>query len=455
MSRQGPERVVLASYLARNFAMAPYGAAVLAAHVKYVAARDNVPVSCEVCSLPYTTPTDDAVRTILAGDPTIAGVGFYVWNYDRALDLVRALRLAAPSVKIVAGGPHLSRDDETIASLLEEGVVDACVLGEGEKALESLIFDDVPISGYVLGEAADFDSRRSPYATETVLRDEVARTGTAIVEGARGCPFSCTFCDQGWRKARLGDEDHLRDELRLLVDLGARHFIFLDPTFNFNRGRMRSLLEFLRTELPGTTFGAELKIDLLNDGDVDALSGVCAALEAGLQTTNLETLKRIQRPEKLERIWENAEKLMDAGIAVTINTIFGLPGDDVGAWLTTLDDCYRETRAHITATCLKVLPNTQIWTDRFVYDYVWDEHDLFRATSSSTMSSDEFVYAERIAKLLRFIQPDGGPIPPDIKSFVDTQCGGLVSGLLVDFERGALLFDQTRGFVSALEAEPA
>jgi radical SAM superfamily enzyme YgiQ (UPF0313 family) len=221
-------------------------------------------------------------------------------------------------------------------------------VGEGEAALCHIIAsvrgDEAPLPTLVFGERVDIGVRRTPYASQPVLRDEIARNGIAVIEGGRGCPYSCVFCDQGWRKATSATIEAVRDELTFVRSLGATHVEFLEPTFNLKHDRLMALLGLLRTSLPGVTFSAEMKVELLRPEEIEAMSGLCLSVEAGLQSSSAETLKRIRRRENVGRLYEALNELISMGVECHVNTIYGLPGDTAADWLATLDDCYRSYR---------------------------------------------------------------------------------------------------------------
>ncbi|WBB80238.1 radical SAM protein [Micromonospora sp. WMMD882] len=433
--------VALVSYLAREYHMAPYGAAVLANAIEDDERRRRCDpmTDVEVIALDHATPAEQAAAEVLARDPALIGLSLYVWNYSRTLALASALRRARPDAVIVVGGPHVSRDDARLTRAVADGIVDCCIAGEGEGAFLRILGqpkDELP--AFVDGDPALFSARTSPYLSQPVLRRELDATKTVIIEGSRGCPFLCTFCDQGWRKARLADDAPLRDELKALYDLGARHFIFLDPTFNYHRSRMHDVLGFMREELPGATFSAELKVEMLKDDDVAALDGLCTHIEAGLQTVHPETQRVIRRRENVDRLWENTNALLGTGIKVAVNTIYGLPGESLADWLATVDAAYAATRAQITSTCLKVLPNTEIWNQRQTFGYLWDEDDLFRALESDAMSGAEFRRAEALSRVLSAVQtPDG--VVPEVRLFLADRPGWKLSDFLVAMVDGRIV----------------
>jgi len=452
-----PVGVVLAAYQARNYGMAPYGAAALATYLRHYCGERGYDAPCTVVAFRAGEPAPAAADTVLAHHPEVVGLSCYVWNYHQTLELAREIRRRAPGVLVVVGGPHVSRDDRLLAELLDAGVVDHCVLGEGEAAMAALVEDRV-LGGrsagrpFITGGTTDLDTLGTPYAGEPVVRPDLERHHTAIIEGARGCPFSCTFCDQGWRSARLRDLELVKRDLLLVYRLGARRVIFLDPTFNYHHARLAELMRYMREQTPGMTFNAEMKVDLLKPAEIEELADLDVVIEAGLQTSNPDTLRRIRRPEKVDRLWNNVRLLRERGAVVLINTIFGLPGENLDDWLRTVDDCYQRTDAVITATCLKVLPNTEIWNQRFEYGYEWLEADLFRAVRSNHMTPEEFTVAERLARLLAFLQTGEQPIPARLRASIDQTCGGSLSRFLVGFEAGELRLHPDGTIVSAVQA---
>jgi radical SAM superfamily enzyme YgiQ (UPF0313 family) len=431
-------RVVLACVLERSYQMAPYGSVVLAS---YLTQRMPDDVSSEVFPIAHDQDVAQAAAGIAALRPDIVGLSCYVWNYHTTIDLARAVRRALPYATIAIGGPQVAPEDERLGVLVTDGFADQLVVGEGEEVLEAIVAAhgrrQVPARGIIRGrEIADLSHLSSPYHNVPSLAAEVRQTGAAVIEGARGCPFSCTFCDQGWRRPRLRDLELVKRDLRLVYEMGARRVYFLEPTFNFHRLRLAELLSFIRRELPGLALSAEVKADLLGPADIEALSIGGMALEIGLQTIHEETLRRIKRPQEVSRIFAAVRCLTARGVWVALNTIYGLPGERIKDWCETLDQCFSETEAIVTSTCLKILPNTEIYATHLKYGYVYDEKDLFRALESSTMSRDDFSHADRLSKLLGFLQSDETPLSAAVRSVVHDRYRGSLAGFLRAFENG-------------------
>ncbi len=385
----------------------------------------------ETAVLPLPPDLDPRIASdrIGAEQPDIVCLSSYVWNYRRTLDLVSLLHARMPAVPVVLGGPQVSDTDSRVEELRCRGELAHAVRGEGELALLAILGGSRPVPRPLI----DLDALPNPYRTEPMLAQDVSRTATAIVEGARGCPFHCSFCDQGLHPPRRRDIRLVKEDLAFLGRLGARRIVFLDPTFNLNRARMVELLDFLRRELPNLTIYLELKVDTLTLEEIEALGMGNVTVEAGLQTSNPETLRRIRRPERLDALWSNVRELTRRGAHVVINTMFGLPGEGLGDWLRTLDDCYRETNAIISATCLKLSMNTEVYRRRQEYGYRFDERACFRAVESNTMSPDEFRKAARLTMLLRRVH--GGevnpvPILPEVRSAIKSEFGDSLAAFL-------------------------
>ena len=77
----------------------------------------------------------DMAEEILRRQPSILGLGVYVWNAAASLELVSILRRVAPRLQIVLGGPEVSHELE--AQPIVE-LADFVVTGEGEIAFAQL-----------------------------------------------------------------------------------------------------------------------------------------------------------------------------------------------------------------------------------------------------------------------------------------------------------------------------
>lgn len=166
-----------------------------------------------------------------------------------------------------------------------------------------------------------------------------ARAPFATVLTEFGCPFRCAFCNSGadslgFRRRKL---DNVKDELLHVRDMGVRHIFFKDMTFGTDRARRRALCKFMAANLPGVTWNAYTRADLLDEETIElyASSG-CALLQIGVETANpdvAEAMRKRQSAADLKRIFLALKK---RGIASGSHYIIGLPGEGAATTLNTI-----------------------------------------------------------------------------------------------------------------------
>ena len=76
------------------------------------------------------------VDAILLHRPQIVGFTCYLWNIDRTLWVAQRLKERDPSLRIMVGGPEITRDN---AWVLEQSAVDYFIIGEGEQTFAALL----------------------------------------------------------------------------------------------------------------------------------------------------------------------------------------------------------------------------------------------------------------------------------------------------------------------------
>ena len=136
-----------------------------------------------------------ALEKLLAGAPRIIGFSVYIWNVEETTRVVQLLKVVAPHIKVVLGGPEVSH--ETQHQLICQ-LADHIITGPGEETFarlcQQLLRGPPPLMKIITGDAASVTqlaSLKSPY---TLYNDEDIAHRLTYFEASRGCPFKCEFC---------------------------------------------------------------------------------------------------------------------------------------------------------------------------------------------------------------------------------------------------------------------
>jgi radical SAM superfamily enzyme YgiQ (UPF0313 family) len=266
-----------------------------------------------------------------------------------ALRVTRAARARNPRLRVVWGGWHPSLLPE---QCLASGLVDACVVGQGERALVDVLaaFEAGAsldgISGVVHRRGAEV-VRNPARALEDVNRLPAADFSLLDLEryfrfrgvrrldycSSQGCPFPCSFCADPmvYRQRWSG----LRAE-RVVGELGAHvpryglgEVFFNDDNFFTDLRRTEGICHgLLEADLRIRWFGTG-RADLLRRLSDDQFrllrrSG-CHKVNVGAESGSPELLRAIRKGTLVEEVLETAEKLHRFGIGARFSFIAGFP----------------------------------------------------------------------------------------------------------------------------------
>jgi hypothetical protein len=296
------------------------------------------------------TDLDEWQAQVEAFDPDLVGCSAYLWSLPTFVELAR--RLHRPGRRVVFGGPSARPEVLSLPPWAPaHGLVDALVIREGERAICEIAragADLSGIAGIALPEPGggwrrtperppieDLDSLASPFQLG------LAPTGVSgHLETFRGCPMSCTFCQWGdlGTRSQVFSAESLAAELRAFQRMDATGVYLVDAGLNLNSRAFRNFaaaeaeVGFLRD----TELVCEVYPSLLKDEHLDFLARTDATVGLGLQSMDVELLKRHERPFAVKRFEEVVARL--SGVAkTTIEIIMGLPGDTPEGFRRTLD----------------------------------------------------------------------------------------------------------------------
>lgn len=319
------------------------------------------------------------LKAVLDRRPWLVGFSCYLWNIERSLWLAQALKQADPQVQIVLGGPEITADNLWV---FEHPAVDYAVIGEGEQTFADLLswLSDgpagktpgaPPIPGLWWRTAAGMP----PHRTVLASLDEVSSPYLAgildpgperlmMLETLRGCRFRCKFCyyPKAYDRLYYLSPEQIRAHLDYAARHGVEEIVLLDPTLN-QRPDFESFLGLLAEGNPDRRFRffGELRAEGLRPSTAEGLRRAhFTEVEVGLQSLDPQVGSLMGRPTNRRAFEEGVRALLDAGIAVRLDLILGLPGQTADSFRRTLDEVLRSRLfSAVQVFNLSVLPGTE------------------------------------------------------------------------------------------------
>jgi radical SAM superfamily enzyme YgiQ (UPF0313 family) len=349
--------VILATINAR-YAHAALGLRYLAANMGDMRGRT------EIVEFVLGARAADMAEQLLAREPRIIGLGVYIWNVEESTRLVALLKAVAPEVVVVVGGPEVSyeSDEQRICAL-----ADYVITGWGDLAFPALcrqvLSADAPAQKIVVGGQPPLAQIRLPYGEYT---DEDIAKRFLYVEASRGCPFKCEFCLSSLDKTAWAfDLEAFMRDLERLYARGARHFRFVDRTFNLKTAVGLRILEFFLERIDEDLF---VHFEVIPDHLPDRLKAVIARFpagklqfEIGIQTWNPQVQALISRRQDNAQAEANLAWLRrESNALLHVDLIAGLPDEDLESFGRGFDRLYAQKPHEIQVGILKRLRGTPI-----------------------------------------------------------------------------------------------
>ncbi|MFJ7747307.1 B12-binding domain-containing radical SAM protein [Peribacillus sp. NPDC097295] len=388
--------------------------------IRYLKAYAQPEYDAQLAEYTIKDPIMNIVGDLYSKKPDVIGFSCYIWNIEETMKVVAMLKKIKPELVIILGGPEVTYDVHDWLDQIPGA--DFIVIGEGEVTFKDLLSEIEGEQNYkkVSGIAyrqdgkkviqpqngkVDLKSLPSPYRLEED-RHELSKRVTYI-ETSRGCPFSCQFCLSSIEVGvRYFDREKIKEDIRYLMDNGAKTIKFVDRTFNISRSYAMEMFRFLIDEhQPGVVFQFEITADIMRPEVIQFLNDNAPAglfrFEIGVQSTNDHTNDLVMRRQNFEKLTRTVTMVKDGQkIDQHLDLIAGLPEEDYSTFRKTFNDVFALRPEEMQLGFLKMLRGTGLRIRADEHDYIYSDHAPYEILGNNVLSFDDIVRIKQVEDVL-------------------------------------------------------
>lgn len=354
------------------------------------------------------------LEEIIKEKPDIVSFSTYIWNVELISRISNLIKRVNPKIEILYGGPEVSFDSR---KFLKENIGDYVIEGEGEKTYRDFILyklgeiklDEVKGLHYKMLDNV-FSNEKRPLMSMNELvfpyeENEDLSNKIVYYEASRGCPFNCKYClSSTSHGVRFLDTDRVLKELMYFINKKVRLVKFVDRTFNCNHKFAMSIWKFLIDQNTNTEFHFEISGDILREEEIKLLATAPEGrfrFEVGVQTTNNEVLKNINRFVNFDDIKEKVVELQSIKhITQHLDLIAGLPGEDYESFINSFNDVYAIKPEEIQLGFLKLLKGSSMREEADEYGMEFSPYPPYEILKTNKISYEELIKLKKVEEMV-------------------------------------------------------
>jgi len=355
----------------------------------------------------------EAAETILQCNPDSIGFSMYIWNRDFLVKTAEIIKSKNKNITIFAGGAEITA---SALSLMHNSNFDFLVRGEGELSFAILLKyllgknNSTPDKLLQMSYLDDLELIPSPFLNSNLDPEEWEGL---LWELSRGCPYNCSFCSEsrGVKGVRYYSEERIRKELILFEQKKVNQVFVLDPTFNINKTRALGIIKLIKENAPNIHFTFEIRAELLDEELAEAFSELHCSLQIGLQSSQVEVLKNVNRRLNPNQFSEKIGLLNKYGVVFGLDLIYGLPGDTISGFMKSLDYALSQIPNHLDIFRLSIFPGTELYERAKSFELKFKDRVPYSVIESPGYSSDDLDESEEIAHAVDLFYNKGKSAP--------------------------------------------
>ena len=389
---------------------------------------------------------EDIEADIYRKVPDVVAISCYIWNYSMVQELIADIHQVRPDLPIWLGGPEVSFHPERLMQKFP--FLAGIMIGEGEQTFVELIqryadtvngigawdenaekehtdkiaraginqkelFTDIAglylLSGYTAErECLSLDDIPFFYSDLADFENRII-----YYESSRGCPFRCKYCLSSIDKQlRFRSLDLVKKELQFFLDNKVPQVKFIDRTFNAKHEHALAIWRYIKeNDNQVTNFHFEISADLLTEEEITLLNSMrkgLVQLEIGVQSTNPDTIREINRSMDLCKLKDAVQKVNAAGnIHQHLDLIAGLPYEDYMSFHDSFNEVYAMRPEQLQLGFLKVLKGSAMEEQAREYGIGYRKTPPYEVLYTKWLSYDEIIRLKQIEEMVELFYNSG------------------------------------------------
>lgn len=347
----------------------------------------------------------DILQDIYLRKPEIIAFSVYIWNSELIRKLLPEIKKLLPNSKLILGGPQVSYNQQKWLNNFNQ--IDHIIAGSGEAGFIFLAKNNFKYEQKLISRSnLHFSQIPFPY-----LENDFPEMKHKYIyyESSRGCSFKCSYClsSRSDQKLEFRNIEQVERELNWLLNKNPKIIKFVDRTFNIKPEFSRQIWQFLIKKETSTKFHFEIHPELLQETDFKILAESPVdrfQFEIGIQSTNSETLKAINRSQNWQKIKKNVSRLLDLkNIHLHVDLIAGLPFEEKQKLIKSFNDIISLSAHHFQLGFLKILPGTEMQEKANEYELVYQQHPPYQILRTKWLTTEDLFHFLQIEKLVNAI----------------------------------------------------
>ena len=326
-------------------------------------------------------------------NPSVLLFSCFMWNWNLNCEIAKVIKEKYPNCLIIYGGQHQPLSDRNKGFFKKYPYIDILIHGEGEETVEKILLKSDNLKEIIgitlnlnnkefitpsrkrLDEIKDCPSPFLDGSFDWIIKknkEDKNYSFHATVESARGCPFSCAFCEIGeqyYQKIKTSYEKTKREidwlaknKIEYITDANSNFGIMFGPDYDLAKYVVEVKKKYGYPKAFRVTWAKGQADKVLQIAKLFEEAGVQKGMTIALQSMNKKVLTAIQRKNvdggKLREFIQTYEK---ENISSYVELIWGLPEETLESFINGVTYIMEEGyHNYLDIHLMMLLPNAPI-----------------------------------------------------------------------------------------------